>query len=157
MNFVCKVEVIETKFISKRVLLSQYQCIFINVLHFQRCSQYRPEIHSKSYQCQLVTVIFTTNKNLKCHISLGLILDKHYKLFSDAYILYGQKPELQSHLIKMYYVKQFLSSPSNPLSVKSEIEKCLSPSVLDKAFIKIKFHCSFLHTHLNETAIVFPQ
>lgn len=64
---------------------------------------------------------------------------------------------MQSHLIKCNVKQLFLSSPSQSLSARNRIEKCQSPSVLDKAFIKIKFHCNFLHVHLNDTAIVSPQ
>ena len=49
----------------------------------------------------------------------------------------------------------FLSSPFNPLTVKDEIEKCLSPPILNKPSVKIKSHCGFLHMPLNETVTVF--
>ena len=49
----------------------------------------------------------------------------------------------------------FLSSPFNSLAIRDEIEKCLSPPILNKPSVKIKFHCGFLHMHLNETVTVF--
>lgn len=60
-----------------------------------------------------------------------------------------------SYLTKIMSSNYFLSSPFNPLTVKDEIEKYLSPPTLNKPSVKIKFHCGFLHMHLNETVTVF--
>ena len=47
----------------------------------------QPAIRQKSYRRQRVTVGFTTNgPQMTC--DMGPILDKHYKVFSDACILY---------------------------------------------------------------------